>query len=286
MTTNRIPSDYYTSDEFIYRNNKIRTIPHENYSHVLSNNTGVITNKTKNGSYNIVEKDFGDYKVIYHIPIEYGDDYDISQLEDIPIVPEQQSNDSPRLVRRRIYQQYNDVDYDNDYEYVEEIPVVSPRRRVYVSPRRQEDREVVQRIYEQRPPPTQTVEYIYEDDHSDPYAHRQENEEVEYIVRERVPKQIVRLNIYIQSCTISIIVKYLYRLYSLLFFSISVYGRTPTCSTYSVCRRSFCTSFITATSSSSSTFPSFTASFSLSTISSSNFQSENVFTNFYQTSSS
>jgi hypothetical protein len=197
MTTSRKPhDDYYTSDQFTYRNNQTTTIQHQNDLHAASNQDGVITRKSKNGTYNIIEKDFGDRKVIYHIPIEYGENYDVSQLEDIPTVEEQQqqqSTNSPKLVRRRIYQEYNDDDYNNDYEYVEEIPIVTPRRHVYVSPRRQRDVQVVERIYESRLP-IKTVEYIYEDDHQDVYEYRPEREqEVEYIVRERLPKQIVTL---------------------------------------------------------------------------------------------
>jgi hypothetical protein len=198
MTTGRIPPEYYTSDEFSYRNNKTRIIPRQNYSYGSSNNAGVITSKTKSGTYNIIEKDFGTHRVIYHVPIEYGDDYDVSQLEDIPITEEeqpQQTINSPRLVRRRIYQQYDDSDYNDDYEYVEEVPIVTPRRRVYISPRPQRDTQIVETIYETRSP-KKTVEYIYEDDRSDVYDYRPENEEeVEYVVRERAPKQIVRLEI-------------------------------------------------------------------------------------------
>ncbi|CAF2496950.1 unnamed protein product [Rotaria sp. Silwood2] len=176
MTTSRIPSDYYTSDEFTYRNNK----------------NGVITNKTRNGSYNIVEKDYGDHKVIYHIPIEYGDDYDISELENMSTVEEEQSqqkHNSPKLIRRRIIHQYSDFDNDNDYEYVEEVPTITPRNRIYVSPRRQRDTQVVKHIY-QPPPASETIEYVYEDDYPDDYDYRLENEEqVEYIVRDRVPQQ-------------------------------------------------------------------------------------------------
>jgi hypothetical protein len=289
MTTGRIVSEYYTPDEFTSKNNKTRIIPRQNYSHAVSNNTGVITSKTRNGSYNIIEKDFGDYKVIYHVPIEYGDDYDVSQLEDIPAVEEQRQQ-TPKLVRRRIYQQYNDIDYDDDYGYIEEIPVVSPRRHVYVSSRRPRDTQVVKTIYETRSrSPTEIIEYVYEDDYEDGYDYKPDNQEqVEYVVRERVPKQTVRLYTHIQLFTILIIFKYLYQSYSLLFFkSISVYGRTPTCTTYSLCRRTPCTSFTTTTtttttSSSSSTCPSFTSSFSLSINTSFKCQSKITFTNSSQ----
>lgn len=189
-TSGRLP-DYYASDEFVYKNNTSKMIPQKNSSQTISNHDGVITTKTRSGTYNVVEKDFGDHKVIYHIPIEYGDDYDVSQLEDISITEEPITRNSPKLVRRRIVEQYHDS--DNDYEYVEEVPVLSPRRRVYQSPRRQSETQVIERIYEPIPP-VQTVEYIYEDDYGDQYNYRPDNhEEVEYIVQERVPKEIVRL---------------------------------------------------------------------------------------------
>jgi hypothetical protein len=192
MTTSRRPFDYYETDELVYKNNTPRMIPQRNYSYPVSNHEGVITSKTRDGTYNVVEKDFGDHKVIYHIPIEYGDDYDVSQLEDISITDEQTSRNSPKLVRRRIIEQYNDYDYDNDIEYVEEVPVLTPRRRVYDSSRRPRDVQVIERIYEPIPP-VETVEYIYEDDYGDRYERRPDNhEEVEYIVQERVPKQVVR----------------------------------------------------------------------------------------------
>jgi hypothetical protein len=222
MTAHRIPNNYYAPDEFSYGNNTKRVIPRNNH------NTGIITSRTKSGSYNIVEKDFGDHKVIYHIPVEYGDDYDISQLEETPTIEDrqqhQQGYSSPRLVRRRIYQEYDNVDYDDEYEYVEEIPISSPRRRVYVSPRRQtRDVQVIRRIYEPQPvvqPVVETVEYIYEDEYPDVYNNiREKEEEVEYVVRERVPKQTVRLNRYAQLCQISITNKYiLYYFY--FYFSI------------------------------------------------------------------
>jgi hypothetical protein len=264
MTTSRLPPNYYTSDEFTYGNNTNRFIPHENDSHVSPNNRGVITQTKNDGSYNIIEKDFGDHKVIYHIPVEYGDNFDISALEDIPPVDEQQQqpqprqqqlNNSPRLVRRRIIQQYNDFDATDDYEYVEEIPAP---RRVYDSSRRSNDASNRTRVvYELQPPPPpvpQTIEYVYDDDNTYFLDTRpQIEEEVEYLVREPEPRTTV--NNYIQSFSILIF---------LLF--ISVYRRTSTNTTYNLCSRSICTCFIPKTFTTTSS--SFTSSLSLSTISS------------------
>ncbi|CAF3326715.1 unnamed protein product [Rotaria socialis] len=185
MTTSRIPSDYYASDEFTPANNR----------------HGVVTNKTRKGSYNLVEKDYGDHKVIYHVPVEYGDDYDISQLEDMPTVaeedeeqrPQQLQSNAPKLIHRRIYHQYGDLDDndndDDDDEYVEEQVIVRPRRRTYASPRRQRNIRIVDRIYEAQQP-TEKIEYIIDNDYSDNYDNRPESqEEVEYVVRQRVPKE-------------------------------------------------------------------------------------------------
>lgn len=178
MTTRRI-----SSDEAVYISNRTR-------------HDGIITSRARNGSYNVVEKDFGDHKVIYHIPLEYGDDYDVSQLEDIPIDDGFSGRNSPKLTRRRIIQEYDDVDYDNDTEYVEEVPVLAPRRRVYYSPRRRRDPPIIRKVYRTRSP-VETVEYIYEDDSSDFYDYRPPPppaEQVEYVIEERLPaKQIVRV---------------------------------------------------------------------------------------------
>lgn len=181
-----MPSDYYASDQFTHTSNK----------------NGIITDKIRKGSYNIVEKDYGDHKIIYHIPIEYGDDYDISQLEDMPAIGEEDDEEQqqprrhnePKLIHRRVYHQYEDFDHDND-DYVEEVAIVKPRRRVFVSPRRHGKTQVVDRIYEASPT-REKVEYVIEDDYLDDSDNIPENEEVEYVVRRRVPKQKVRINLY------------------------------------------------------------------------------------------
>jgi hypothetical protein len=152
MTTNRIRPDYY------YYNPSDENNP---------NNSGTITNRTTNGQYTITEKDFGDHKLFYYVPSTYDNDYDISQLDETP---------PPIIVKRKYYQQY-----DDDY-YNEALPMITPRRYVYASPRRP---QVVRKIYYE-PPPKQTVEYIYEDDY------RPKNENIiEYIVRDRVPRRRV-----------------------------------------------------------------------------------------------
>ena len=168
---------------------------------LYTNQPGVVIKKSRSGSYNVIEKDYGDHKRIYHVPIEYGENYDLSQLDEPaalppPVFEEKSQKNSPRLIRRRIYQEYeddDDDDEDDDYGYVEEVPMVSSRR-VHVTPRRlNKETEIIERVYEPNPP-ARTVEYIYEDDRSNIYEYQPERQEkVEYVVREPAPKPVVRL---------------------------------------------------------------------------------------------
>ena len=168
---------------------------YENYHYKDPNTNGIITKKNRVGSYNVIEKDYGDHKRIYHVPIEYGDNFDLTQLDEPKIIDETQPVTSPRLIRRRIYHEYDD--YNQDYspreDYFEDTPAVSTRR-VYVSPRRNaRETEVVQRVYETAPlQPVKKVEYIYEDDNANLYEYRSETpEEIEYIRTEK-PKTLVK----------------------------------------------------------------------------------------------
>jgi hypothetical protein len=171
MTTNH----NYSPNEYLNRN----------YKYIIPNNTGQITKRTKHGPYTVIEKDFGDHKLLYYVPSSYANDYDLSQLDEEPVYQEQQKYYPPIVVRRRYYQSYD----NDDDDYIEEAPIISPRRHVYVSPRRRP--QVIKRIYYEPsptppPPPSQRIEYIYEDDY------RPKNEEfIEYIVRDRAPKQRV-----------------------------------------------------------------------------------------------
>lgn len=197
MTTSRMPSDYYIIDEYAPKNNAQQFLPKSNYSQdIPTARHGVVTNKTRKGSYNVVEKDYGDHKVIYHIPVEYGDNYDVSKLEDVPAVEEEAKpqQTSSKLVRRRIYHQYKNVNNDDNYEQVEEVPILTSRRHVYAPQTHPRDKQVVTRVYETQPV-TETVEYVYDDDYSDIDDYRPDDEEeIEYVVRERVQEPIVRLN--------------------------------------------------------------------------------------------
>lgn len=195
MTTTRVIADYLPPQSTNYRNYTNRDVPRDNYAYNNPHEQGVITKKTRSGSYNVIEKDFGDHKRIYHVPIEYGDNYDLSQLDE-PTVVEETRKPSPRLVRRRIYHQYDDYPEPVDYEYVEVPPAVPPpvtTRTVYVSPRRaSRDTEVVEEIIE-TVPANRKVHYIYEDDNANAYEYRPVDDEVvEYVIREPAPKTIVR----------------------------------------------------------------------------------------------
>jgi hypothetical protein len=145
MTTNHVKPGYY-----YYLLNE------ENHS----NTKGVITNRSRNGQYNIIEKNFGDHKQFYYIPSTYDSDYDISQLDDVSSheEEEQQQHYPSTVIRRRNYQQYDD-----------ELPRIPSRRYVYVTPRR---RQIIRRVYYE--PPPKTVEDI-----------------IKYSARDRGPRQRV-----------------------------------------------------------------------------------------------
>ena len=140
MTTNSFASDYHQNRN---RHNRWKDL-----SSVVSDNTGRTTHRTRNGPYNIIEKDFGDHKVLYYVPSSYGSDYDLSQLDE-----KQPRYYSPTRVRRRRY--YRSVDNDDDDS------ILSSRRDMYLSPRRP---PVIQRIYYDRTPRSRIVDYIYAHD--------------------------------------------------------------------------------------------------------------------------
>ena len=200
MTTTRVFSEYLPPQNTSYRSYAPRDVPplRDNYLFTDPNSKGVITKKSRSGSYNVIEKDFGDHKRIYHVPVEYGDNYDISQLDEPPIIEPVVQKPSPQLVRRRIYHQYEEP---VNYEYVE-IPSPSPpppppvtTRHVYVSPppaprpvREEVGEEIIETV-----PVNRKVRYIYEDDYANAYEYRPVNEEVvEYVVREPAPQTVVR----------------------------------------------------------------------------------------------
>ena len=188
MTTFRPAGEYYSST------------PHRAREPLYTNQPGVVTRRGRSGNYNVIEKDFGDHKRIYHVPIEYGSKYDLSQLDEPapPMAVDDKSNkDSPRLIRRRIYQEYDDDDEDDDdddddYGYVEEVPMISSRR-VRVTPRRPtKETEIIERVYSPTPS-NRKVEYVYEDDRSNVYQYRpQTQDNVEYVLREPAPKTLVK----------------------------------------------------------------------------------------------
>ncbi|CAF3279427.1 unnamed protein product [Rotaria socialis] len=163
------PEYYFTSNDIASEHNSRL----KNYLQTLSNKKRSILNRKSKRQYNIIEKDLDNHKVYYYVPVEYGNNYDLSQLDEEPIDEVRKRSYSPRLVRRRNFEPYND-------NYPEKLPMISSRPHNYVSPRRP---HVIQRTYYE-PSPSQTSEYINENDH------RPRNEELyEYVVRERMPRQ-------------------------------------------------------------------------------------------------
>jgi hypothetical protein len=161
MSTNHLKPDYnYTP------NNNDRS---RDQTYINPKQTdGSITNRTKDGLYNIVEKEYDDRKVFYYVPAAYGNDYDLSQLEE-ELFPEQQPKQDPPVDVRQQYHQPSD---SRGYEY----SPTPPRRDMHFSPRRP---VVIKRIYfdptVSPPPPPPSPQKI------------------EYIVRNRAPRKRVRL---------------------------------------------------------------------------------------------
>jgi hypothetical protein len=158
-------------------------IPDYNYdrrrddTHSTPRQTGSIPNRTKNGLYNIIEKDYNQHKVLYYIPSAYGNDYNISELEEELFHPEQPKYDTPVGVRQQYHQPSNNR--NNDYS-------PSPRRDMRASPRRP---VIIKRIYfhPQSPPPPppptpQKIVYVYKK------AYIPKNE---YIVQDRASRRKV-----------------------------------------------------------------------------------------------
>ncbi|CAF1630683.1 unnamed protein product [Rotaria magnacalcarata] len=163
------PEYYYTLNDIASEHNSRS----KNCSQILSNKKRSILSRKNKRQYNIIEKDIDNHKVYYYVPVEYGNNYDLSQLDEEPIDEVRKRSYSPRLVRRRNFESYDD-------NYPEKLPMISSRPHNYVSPRRP---HVIQRTYYE-PSPSQTSEYINENDH------RPRNEELyEYVVRERMPRQ-------------------------------------------------------------------------------------------------
>ncbi|CAF1329221.1 unnamed protein product, partial [Didymodactylos carnosus] len=76
--------------------------------------------------YQVVEKDYGDRKVIYHIPVEYADQYDLDNVDetmfDRPVKPR---------IARVMYRPYKTID-TNDYYYEYEQPDYESVQMIYV----------------------------------------------------------------------------------------------------------------------------------------------------------
>ncbi|UJR24850.1 hypothetical protein I4U23_006219 [Adineta vaga] len=181
MTTGDIPSNEYGYDEVIYERDLARSVPLDNYTEMYPSDSNGVVGTSKNGTYNIVSKDYGDHKVNYYIPKEYGDEYGISQLEDMSIVNDQPLRNPSGLVQRRMYPSYDEYDQDNAFEYVEDVPMMTPRTVVNISQGRHPGSQVITEVYEPSLVPTETVEYVYETQ-PPPII----EEQIEYVVEEPV----------------------------------------------------------------------------------------------------
>ena len=141
--------------------------------------TGPNTNRTQNGLYNVTEKEVNGHKLLYYVPTAYGNNYDLSQLDE-GLNDEEQPKYSPSTDVRRL------VDIHNN--------TPTPRRDKYVPPRRP---KVIKRTYfdpsppPPPPPPTrQKIVYIYEK------AYIPQNKDiVDYVIRDRVPRRRVGLKL-------------------------------------------------------------------------------------------
>ncbi|CAF1150154.1 unnamed protein product [Adineta ricciae] len=183
MTTNDILPGDNAYDEVIYERDLARSVPLDNYVEMYPSDPNGYMGTSKNGTYNIVSKDYGDHQVNYYIPREYGDEFGIQQLEEMSLVNDQPYRNSAGYIPRRMYQPYDEYDPNNGVEYVEEVPMMmTPRTMVNVSPRRQRQPQVIREVYEPTLPiPTETVEYVYETQ-PPPII----EEETEYIIEQPV----------------------------------------------------------------------------------------------------
>ncbi|CAF0802667.1 unnamed protein product [Didymodactylos carnosus] len=87
------------------------------------------TNDFGGGDYRIVEKEYADRKVIYHIPIEYGDEYDLNDDDDETTFEQSggsflqpqptrvhKQHQTQLRTKRQTYNNYADVDQNHYYE--------------------------------------------------------------------------------------------------------------------------------------------------------------------------
>lgn len=149
----------------------------KNYSQMMPNHRRSNLSRKHKGLYNIIEKTLDNHTVYYYIPVEYGRNYDISQLAEIPLDDNYTRNNTPILAKRR------NIDSHDD-NYIEKLPRISSRQRNHVPLRRP---HMIERIYFETP--SKVNEYVDDD-----YHHRPKNAEIyEHVTRERVPKQHVGL---------------------------------------------------------------------------------------------
>ena len=172
MTTSRIIPVYHHNVDVNDRNGRQKY-----YSSIISHKPNSISNRGKYGKYTINQKDFGDHKLFYYIPVEYGNNYDLSQLDEMPINERKTQMHLSSLVRRKYYRIY-------DNNYIEKIPIISPRGHARISPGRA---SIIRRLHYRLVAPN-TSKYVYEHDY------RPKNEEItECTVQDHLPRREVGL---------------------------------------------------------------------------------------------
>ena len=132
-----------------------------------------LTNRTRYGPYNIIEKYVDGHKVFDYIPASYGSEYNLSEFDE----NHQRKYYSPTMIEQRHYQSsINDEDEEEEEEYI-----LTPRRVRYTSARRP---RVVNRVYYEPQPRSDIIEYVYHEDLRPKVE--------EYVVQDRTPRRRVR----------------------------------------------------------------------------------------------
>lgn len=111
-----------------------------------------LSNRTRYGPYNIIEKYVDGHRVFDYVPTSYGSEYDLSELDQ----SKQRKYYSPTMITQRYYESSLD-----DEEYI----VTSRRPRIY---------------YEAKPR-SDIIEYVYQEDLRPKFE--------EYVIQDRTPRK-------------------------------------------------------------------------------------------------
>lgn len=136
-----------------------------------------LSNRTRYGPYNVVEKYVDGHKVVDYIPTSYGSEYNLSEFDENT----QRKYYSPTMIEQRHYQSSLN---DDEEEEEEEEYILTPRRVRYASARRP---RMVNRVYYEPEPRSDIIEYVYQED-----LRPKVEEVVEYVVQDRTPRKRVR----------------------------------------------------------------------------------------------